>query len=236
MLPADINVPKSIAIIMDGNGRYAKKKNLPRALGHKAGCDALEIILEEAVRIGVKFLTVYAFSTENWSRSEEEINALMDLFKLYLPRIKTKAVKNNVGVKFIGDIEKFPTDLVNSCNELMDATKNMTASTFVIALNYGARDEIVRAVNKILRDSKDNDIRSIDQKTFSNYLDTKDINDPELIIRTSGEMRLSNFLLWQSAYSEFYFTDKLWPEFDIEELHKAIIDYNNRERRFGGRK
>lgn len=236
MLDKDIVVPKSIAIIMDGNGRYAAKKNMPRALGHKAGCDNLEIILEECVRLDVKFLTVYAFSTENWSRSESEINALMELFKLYLPRIKEKAKKNNVRVKFIGVIDKFEKDVYAGCLDLINETKNMTGTTFVIALNYGGRDEIIRAVNKICDDFKNHNDLIIDEKLFEQYLDTKDIDNPDLVIRTSGEKRISNFLLWQSAYSEYYFTDLFWPEFNIEELHKAIIDYNKRERRFGGRK
>ena len=236
MLDKNIVVPKSIAIIMDGNGRYAAKKNMPRALGHKAGCDNLEIILEECVRLDVKFLTVYAFSTENWSRSESEINALMELFKLYLPRIKEKAKKNNVRVKFIGVIDKFEKDVYAGCLDLINETKNMTGTTFVIALNYGGRDEIIRAVNKICDDFKNHNDLIIDEKLFEQYLDTKDIDNPDLVIRTSGEKRISNFLLWQSAYSEYYFTDLFWPEFNIEELHKAIIDYNKRERRFGGRK
>ncbi len=236
MLDKDIVVPKSIAIIMDGNGRYAAKKNMPRALGHKAGCDNLEIILEECVRLDVKFLTVYAFSTENWSRSESEIKALMELFKLYLPRIKEKAKKNNVRVKFIGVIDKFEKDVYAGCLDLINETKDMTGTTFVIALNYGGRDEIVRAVNKICDDFKNHNDLIIDEKLFEQYLDTKDIDNPDLVIRTSGEKRISNFLLWQSAYSEYYFTDLFWPEFNIEELHKAIIDYNKRERRFGGRK
>lgn len=236
MLDKDIVVPKSIAIIMDGNGRYAAKKNMPRALGHKAGCDNLEIILEECVRLDVKFLTVYAFSTENWSRSESEINALMELFKLYLPRIKEKAKKNNVRVKFIGMIDKFEKDVYDGCLDLINETKDMTGTTFVIALNYGGRDEIIRAVNKICNDFKNREDLIINEKSFEQYLDTKDMDNPDLVIRTSGEKRISNFLLWQSAYSEYYFTDLFWPEFNIEELHKAIIDYNKRERRFGGRK
>lgn len=236
MLDKNIVVPKSIAIIMDGNGRYAAKKNMPRALGHKAGCDNLEIILEECVRLDVKFLTVYAFSTENWSRSESEINALMELFKLYLPRIKEKAKKNNVRVKFIGKIDEFEKDVYSGCLDLIEETKNMTGTTFVVALNYGGRDEIVRAVNKICDTVRTDNEFKIDEKQFEKYLDTSGIDNPDLVIRTSGEMRISNFLLWQSAYSEYYFTDLFWPEFNIEELHKAIIDYNKRERRFGGRK
>lgn len=228
-----MNVPESIAIILDGNGRYAKKHGLNRALGHKAGCEALEAILEESVRLGVKFLTVYAFSTENWKRSEEEINALFDLFFIYLSKIKDKAMENDVKVRFIGDISKFPKKLSTECENLMALTKDNNRSTFVIAFNYGARDEIVRTIKKM--DNEGFDFSKLTEKDFSDSLDTKGIKDPDLLIRTSGELRLSNFLLWQLAYSEIYITDILWPEFTVEEFHKAIESYNNRDRRFGGR-
>lgn len=229
-----INIPTSIAIILDGNGRYAKKKGLPRELGHKAGCEALEVILEESVRIGVKYLTVYAFSTENWKRSETEINALFNLFFLYLGKIEEKAMKNNVKVSFIGDIYKFPKKLSDECERLMDITKNNNRCVFSIAFNYGSRDEIVRTIKRL--DEKDFDFSNITEQDISDNLDTKDIKDPDLLIRTSGEFRLSNFLLWQIAYSEIYITDVLWPEFTKEEFYKAIISYNKRDRRFGGRK
>ena len=228
-----INIPESIAIILDGNGRYAKKKGLPRALGHKAGCETLEVILEESVKIGVKYLTVYAFSTENWKRSEDEINSLIDLFFLYLNKIEEKAMKNDVKVSFIGDFYKFPNKLSRGCEKLIDLTKNNKRCIFTVALNYGARDEIIRTIKKL--DKEKFNFSIITEKDFSNNLDTKDIKDPDLLIRTSGEFRLSNFLLWQIAYSEIYITDVLWPEFSVEEYYKAILSYNKRERRFGAR-
>lgn len=229
-----INIPESIAIILDGNGRYAKKKGLPRELGHKAGCEALEVILEESVRIGVKYLTVYAFSTENWKRSENEINALFKLFFLYLNKIAEKATKNDVKVSFIGDIYKFPKKLYEECERLTSITKDNKRCVFSIAFNYGSRDEIVRTIKKMA--SNNFDFNNLKEEDISNNLDTKDIKDPDLLIRTSGELRLSNFLLWQIAYSEIYITDVLWPEFTIDEFYKAIVSYNNRDRRFGGRK
>ncbi len=229
-----ISIPESIAIILDGNGRYAKKKKMPRELGHKAGCEALEVILEEAVRIGVKFLTVYAFSTENWKRSETEINALFNLFFLYLGKIEEKATKNNVKISFIGDIYKFPKNLYDECDRLMNITKNNNRCVFSIAFNYGSRDEIVRTIKRL--NSEHFDFSKITEIDISDNLDTKNIKDPDLLIRTSGEFRLSNFLLWQIAYSEIYISDVLWPEFTKEEFYKAIISYNNRDRRFGGRK
>lgn len=230
-LDKDIKIPKSIAIILDGNGRYAKKHNMPVTLGHKAGCDNLELILEESARLGVKYLYVYAFSTENWKRSEEEKNGLFDLFFVYLNKIKQKAIDNQISCDFIGDLSRFSEKIQNSCRELKEITKDFDRLHFIIAFNYGARDEIVRAVNNIIKDG----VKEVDENAFSSYLDTKNFVDPDLLIRTSGEMRISNFLLWQIAYSEIYITDVLWPEFSIEEYHKAIIEYNNRERRYGGR-
>ena len=228
-----INIPESIAIILDGNGRYAEKKGINRALGHKAGCEALEVILEEAVRIGVKFLTVYAFSTENWKRSSEEINALFDLFFLYLGKIEEKATKNDVKINFIGDIYKFPERLYKECERLMNITKDNKKCVFSIAFNYGSRDEIVRSIKRL--NDEEFDFNNLTEDIISSHLDTKDIKDPDLLIRTSGELRISNFLLWQIAYSEIYITDVLWPEFDRNEFYKAIISFNKRHRRFGGR-
>lgn len=229
-----MNLPESVAIILDGNGRFAQKHNLPRALGHKAGCETLEVILEETVKLDIKYLTVYAFSTENWKRSEEEITALFDLFFLYLNKIEEKAIKNNVKVSFIGDIYRFPEKLYKECERLMSITKENNKCTFSIAFNYGSRDEIVRTIKKLSNDGFD--FKTIDEDIISKNLDTKDIKDPDLLIRTSGEFRLSNFLLWQVAYSEIYITDKLWPEFDKTEYYKSLISYNFRNRRFGGRK
>lgn len=229
-----ISVPESIAIILDGNGRYAKKHNINRAMGHKAGCEALEIILTECVRIGVKYLTVYAFSTENWKRSEEEINALFQLFFLYLGKIEKKAIENNVKIKFIGDIKKFPTRLYDECLRLMEITKDNDRLVFQIAFNYGGRDEIIRAIKKM--STENFDFSNIKESDLSKYLDTYGTKDPDLLIRTSGEIRLSNFLLWQVAYTEIYITEKLWPEFTVQELYKAILNFNKRDRRYGGRK
>ena len=228
-----INIPESVAIILDGNGRYAKKKGIDVALGHKAGCEALEIILEESVRIGIKYLTVYAFSTENWKRSEKEINSLFELFFIYLNKIEEKAVKNNVKINFIGDIYKFPENLYKECERLIDITKDFNRCIFSIAFNYGSRDEIVRTVKKLYK--KGFDFDKLTENDISTHLDTKDIKDPDLLIRTSGEFRLSNFLLWQLAYTEIYISDVLWPEFDVDEYYKAIVSFNKRERRFGGR-
>lgn len=227
-------VPESVAIILDGNGRYATKNNIPRALGHKAGCDNLEVILEECVRLHVKFLTVYAFSTENWKRSKEEVEALMKLFDLYMPKILTKALKNNVRINFIGDLEGLNEHLKTLCYDMMNQTKDMSGTVFTIAFNYGSRNEIVRAVKKLI--SKGINPNEITEDLISSNLDTYNIKDPDLLIRTSGELRLSNFLLWQLSYSEFYITNTLWPEFSVEELHKAFEDYEKRDRRYGGRK
>ena len=229
-----INIPESIAIILDGNGRFAEKMNIERAEGHKAGCVALENILEESVKIGVKFLTVYAFSTENWKRSPTEINALFDLFFIYLNKIYNKAKENNVKVNFIGDFYKFPKNISEKCDFLMSETKNNTRLTFSIAFNYGSRDEIIRAIKKMSKDKIS--IDDLTESIFNRYLDTYNIKDPDLLIRTSGEIRISNFLLWQIAYSELYFTDVLWPEFTTYEYYKAILSYNKRNRRYGGRK
>lgn len=228
-----MNIPESVAIILDGNGRYAEKMKIPRALGHKAGCESLENILEEAVRLNIKYLTVYAFSTENWKRSESEINSLFELFFLYLNKIEAKATKNNVKVSFIGDIYKFPKKLYTECDRLTEITKNNNRCTFSIAFNYGSRDEIIRTIKKMYNSGYD--FNGLTEDIFSNNLDTNEIKDPDLLIRTSGELRLSNFLLWQIAYSEIYVTNVLWPEFNVDEFHKALISYNYRKRRFGGR-
>ena len=232
-------IPQSVAIILDGNGRWAKKRNLPRELGHKAGCDTLEEIIDYSSKIGIKYLTVYAFSTENWKRSKEEIDALFRLFKFYVPIIIENAHKNNSRCLVIGDLSKFSKQMQDTCNMLMEETKNGTNMTFTMALNYGGRDEIIRAIKKLYTDLNSNkiqDLNSINEELFSNYLDTALIPDPDLLIRTSGEMRLSNFMPWQLAYTEFYMPDTLWPDFHKEELVKAIEAYNMRDRRFGARK
>ena len=227
----NMTVPKHVAVILDGNGRWAKKHGVPRAMGHKAGCETLEKMVRIAADMGISYFTVYGFSTENWKRSAEEVGALMKLFRYYMVRLLKIANENNVRVKMIGDKYRFAPDLT-------EGTRNNTGMTFVIAINYGGRDEIVRAARKLVEDyrANDKDVASIDESLFAGYLDTAGIPDPDLMIRTSGELRLSNYLLWQLAYAEFYVTDCLWPDFDQKELEKAIVAYNSRERRFGGRK
>ena len=230
-------IPKSIAIILDGNGRWAERRNLPRAMGHKAGCETLEKTVEDCVRMGVECLTVYAFSTENWKRSALEVGALMKLLRFYMVKLIDVANKNNVKAVMIGDESRFEPDIRKGIKKLIEATKNNTGMIFAFAINYGGRDEIKRAVENIADDVESGKISKSDisEELISSYLDTKDLPDPDLLIRTSGELRVSNFLLWQIAYSEFYITDTLWPDFDKEELLKAIESYSHRQRRFGGR-
>jgi len=230
-------IPKSIAIILDGNGRWAERRNLPRAMGHKAGCETLEKTVEDCVRLGVECLTVYAFSTENWKRSALEVGALMKLLRFYMVKLIDVANKNNVKAVMIGDESRFEPDIRKGIKKLIEATKNNTGMVFAFAINYGGRDEIKRAVENIANDVESGKISKseISEELISSYLDTKDLPDPDLLIRTSGELRVSNFLLWQIAYSEFYITDTLWPDFDKEELLKAIESYSHRQRRFGGR-
>jgi undecaprenyl diphosphate synthase len=229
-------IPEHVAIILDGNGRWAKKRGLPRSLGHKEGCVTVEKTVENAARLGIKYLTVYGFSTENWKRASEEVGALMQLFRYYMVRLLKIAKANNVRVKMIGDKGRFDQDIVEGIGRLVEETKENTGLTFVIAVNYGGRDEIVRAVRKVMKDSEEGKLLPEDmtEEVFSSYLDTKEIPDPDLLIRTSGELRLSNYLLWQLAYTELYVTDCYWPDFNMEEMKRAIAAYNSRERRFGG--
>ena len=209
-----MRVPNHIAIILDGNGRWAKKRGMPRSFGHVKGCENLEDICEVAKELGVKYLTVYAFSTENWKRSKEEVDGLMKLFRNYLKKCIKISQKNNMRVKVIGDITAFDLDIQESIEKLEDFSKDFTDLHFQIALNYGSRDEITRAVNRMLEDQKAGKLETpVSEDTISGYLDTAGIPDPDLMIRTSGELRLSNYLLWQLAYSEFYFTDVPWPGF-----------------------
>ena len=230
-----MRVPNHIAIILDGNGRWAKKRGMPRSFGHVKGCENLEDICEVAKELGVKYLTVYAFSTENWKRSKEEVDGLMKLFRNYLKKCIKISQKNNMRVKVIGDITAFDSDIQESIEKLEDFSKDFTDLHFQIALNYGSRDEITRAVNRMLEDQKAGKLETpVSEDTISDYLDTAGLPDPDLMIRTSGELRLSNYLLWQLAYSEFYFTDVPWPDFHKEDLIKAIEKYNSRDRRFGG--
>ena len=230
-----MNVPNHIAIILDGNGRWAKKRGMPRGYGHVKGCENLETICEVAKDLGVKYLTVYAFSTENWKRSKEEVDGLMRLFRSYPKKCLKIAKKNDMCVRVIGDYSAFDADIRESIEKLQEFSKDFKTLHFQIALNYGSRDEILRAVNRLLRDEKDGKITGkVTEEMFSSYLDTAGLPDPDLMIRTSGELRLSNYLLWQMAYTEFYFTPVPWPDFDREELIRAIEKYNERDRRYGG--
>jgi undecaprenyl diphosphate synthase len=229
-----LKVPAHIAIIMDGNGRWAKKRGMPRTFGHSQGAKVVEQILEDADHIGVKYLTVYAFSTENWSRPQTEVKALMNLLRRYMKTSLVKCAKNNVRVRVIGDKSMLDQDLQDSIADLERDTAANTGIGFQIAINYGGRDEIVRAVRRAAEKGLLNDPGRIDESLLNDCLDTAGIPDPDLLIRTCGEQRISNFLLWQLAYSEMYFTDKSWPEFDREELLKAIEAFNHRERRYGG--
>ena len=235
---SNLRIPQHVAIILDGNGRWAKKRGLPRHMGHVEGCKVVEQTVEDAARLGIRYLTVYGFSTENWKRSEEEVGGLMQLFRYYMVRLLKIAVANNVRVLSIGDRTRFPKDIIEGINRLEEDTRENTGLTFVIAVNYGSRDEIVRGTKRMLEDYKNGlfTLEEMDEKKFSSYLDTAAIPDPDLLIRTSGEERLSNYLLWQLAYTEFYFTDVLWPDFNKDELVRAIEKYNQRDRRFGGAK
>lgn len=230
-----MKVPQHIAIILDGNGRWAKSKGMPRNYGHAQGSKNVERICEDAYRMGVKYLTVYAFSTENWNRPADEVAALMKLLRGYMKTCLKTAAKNDMKIRVIGDITRLDEDIRTRILELEGATRNNGGLNFQIAINYGSRDELVRAVRKIARDCVQGQVvvDEIDEACIERYLDTHDIPDPDLLIRTSGEQRLSNYLLWQLAYTELYFTDVLWPDFTKEELKKAIEYYNTRDRRYG---
>ncbi|BFK81590.1 isoprenyl transferase [Clostridium baratii] len=230
------NIPKHIAIIMDGNGRWAKKRKLPRTMGHKAGVETIRRVLKEADKLGVKYMTLYAFSTENWKRPKEEVNALMKLLIQYLRQEINELHKNGVKINVLGDITKLPKECQEEIEKSVYKTKNNKGITMNIALNYGGRDEILRAVKSISEEVlKGNiSIEDINDEVMENYLYTKGVPDPDIIIRPSGEQRLSNFLLWQCAYSEFWYSDICWPDFKEEDLHRAIYDFQRRDRRFGG--
>ena len=225
------NIPNHIAIIMDGNGRWAKKRLMPRSVGHKAGSDMLKRIVKKCNYLGVKYLTVYAFSTENWKRPSEEVSLLMGLIVTYLQREVKEMNENNVRIRAIGDIEKLPQKAYDELKKSMDITKDNTGVVFSLALNYGFRDDLSHAIKNMMKDNIA--IDDIDDDTVKKYLYTSYMPDPDLIIRTGGEIRLSNFMLYEASYSEFYFCDTLWPEFDEEELCKAIYEYQQRDRRFG---
>ncbi len=228
------NIPVHLAIILDGNGRWAKKKGLPRNAGHVQGAHVLEDMCEIVWNKGIKFFTVYAFSTENWNRPADEVSALMKLLRDYMKNSVKRAMKNNMRVRVIGDKTGLDEDLRESIANLEETTKDNTGLTFQIALNYGGRDEIVRAVKKLSSEKTPEELKGITEADISGALDTAGIPDPDLLIRTCGEERISNFLLWQLAYSEFYFTDLPWPDFNESELDKALENYSSRTRRFGG--
>ena len=231
-----MRVPEHVAIILDGNGRWAKKRFLPRNMGHAQGSKTVERIIEDAFDMGIKYLTVYAFSTENWRRPKDEVDALMKLLRDYLKTCIKRANKNNMRVRVIGDVTGLSEDLREKIEQLEEASKGNPGINFTIALNYGSRDEMIRAMKKMAGDLLAGTLKKEDitEDAFAGYLDTKGIPEPDLMIRTSGEQRLSNFMLWQLAYTEFYFTDVLWPDFNKKELKKAVEYYNGRERRFGG--
>ena len=229
-------LPQHIAIILDGNGRWAKKRFLPRNVGHAQGAKAVEQICEDAWDLGIKYLTVYAFSTENWKRPEDEVAALMKLLKKYLSNCLERSSKNNMRVRVIGDIGRLSQDLQDQIIELEKKSSVNTGLNFTVALNYGGRDEMIRAMKNMYKEIEKGtcSVDDITEEKFASYLDTKGIPDPDLMIRTSGEQRISNYMLWQMAYAEFYFTDVLWPDFNKKELEKAIAYYAQRDRRYGG--
>ncbi|OON96300.1 MAG: di-trans,poly-cis-decaprenylcistransferase [Epulopiscium sp. Nele67-Bin005] len=228
-------LPKHVAIIMDGNGRWAKKNGLSRNEGHKVGSEKLQNIIEYAQQKGIQYITVYAFSTENWNRPKAEVDGLMRLMQNYLDKHLERVKTENFKFKVIGERTKLGTKLIKKIAELEEITANKTGTYVTIAINYGSRDEIIRACRAMIADTSEkiNLEKVITEENLCQYLDTREVPDPDLIIRTSGEVRLSNFLMWQAAYSEFYFTDCLWPDFDEAQFDKALLDYQNRKRRFG---
>ena len=233
-----MEIPKHVAIILDGNGRWAKAKGLPRNAGHVQGAKVVEDMCEITYNMGIQYFTVYAFSTENWSRPKDEVDALMKLLRNYMVNAKKRANKNNMCVRVIGDKTGLDKDLQESILDLEESTKDNTGLHFQIAINYGGRDEITRAVRRLSADVAEGKLESdsITDETINSYLDTAGLPDPDLLIRTCGEQRISNFLLWQLAYTEFYFCDKAWPDFNKKELELAIESYNTRNRKFGGLK
>jgi len=228
--------PQHIAIIMDGNGRWAKERLLPRLAGHRQGVKTLKRIVRECGKLGIRILTVYAFSSENWSRPKEEVYLLMKLLRIFAARERQELNENNVRVSVIGDLSRIPTWAQDELQKTIELTKDNKGLCLQLALSYSGRDEIVRATKRIIADLRAGKISedSLDEDLFSSYLDTAGQPKPDLVIRTSGEVRTSNFLIWQSAYSEFYFTNKYWPDFNEAELHKAIEEFHSRERRYGG--
>ena len=233
-----MKIPQHVAIILDGNGRWAKSKGMPRNYGHTVGAKNVETVCQAADELGIKYLTLYAFSTENWNRPQSEVHALMRLLESYLKNCIKTAEKNHMRVRVIGDKTRLGAAFQEKIAKLEEASASNNGLNLTIAINYGSRDEMMRAMRRMMEDYKAGSISMdmVDEKLFSGYLDTKDIPDPDLLIRTSGEQRLSNYLLWQLAYSEFYFTDVPWPDFHKKELELAIEAYNKRDRRYGGLK
>jgi len=229
------NKPNHVAIIMDGNGRWAKSKNLPTAFGHKQGSEVARKIIEASKNLGIKYLTLYAFSSENWNRPKSEVNHLMTLLQHYIDKEKKHLQESNIRIFVIGNFSKIPTKLLESIQEAEEITKNNSGMTLTIALSYGGREEIVDATKKIISLCKQGLLSEadIDEKTFTSCLYNSTLPDPDLLIRTSGELRISNFLLWQSAYTEFYFTKVNWPDFNSDELEKALTEYQQRKRNYG---
>ncbi len=230
-----LKIPAHVAIILDGNGRWAKAKGMPRNFGHTQGAKNVEIICEEAWKMGIRYLTVYAFSTENWSRPRDEVDALMRLLRSYMKNCVKTAHKNHMRVRIIGDKSGLAEDIQESIAQLEEETKNNDGLSFQIAINYGSRHELLRAIGRICEDmQKEGRKEDLSEELISRYLDTAGIPDPDLLIRTGGEQRISNYLLWQIAYSELYFTDVPWPDFSVSDLEKAVLEYNRRDRRYGG--
>ena len=231
-----LNIPEHVAIILDGNGRWAKNKHMPRTYGHTVGSKVVERTVEDASDIGIKYLTVYVFSTENWKRSQDEVSMLFSLIERYLRSLIKKSKKNNVRCRVIGRRDNMSSSMLQVIEKLEEETKDNIGLTFTLAINYGGRDEITRAVQGIAQDVKDGKLNAEDiaESTISDYLDTSGMPDPDLLIRTGGDERLSNYLPWQLTYTEFYFTPVLWPAFTKNDLIDAVIKYNGRDRRFGG--
>lgn len=232
----ELKMPRHVAIILDGNGRWAKAKGMPRNYGHIQGAKTVEVICEEAYKMGIQYLTVYAFSTENWNRPKDEVDALMKLLRNYMQTCLKTAEKNRMCVRVLGEKSRLDEDIRNRIAELEKATRNNDGLHFQIAINYGGRDEIVRAARKLAARVAEHEMRpeDITEDVFDEFLDTSGVPEPDLLIRTCNEQRISNFLLWQLAYSEFYFTPVAWPDFSKEELLKAVEAYNHRDRRYGG--
>lgn len=230
-----MNIPNHVAIILDGNGRWAKKRMMPRQYGHAKGAQVVEQICEDAWNMGIQYLTVYAFSTENWNRPDSEVKILMDIFSKYMVDKLQKVGQKNMKIRFIGERSRLDKDMIEKIENLEESTKDNTGLNFTVALNYGSRDEMVRAMRKMAAEIKEGKLEpeDITEEKYNTYLDTAELPDPDLLIRTSGEQRLSNYLLWQLAYTEFYFTNVMWPDFNKEELAKAVEWYANRDRRYG---